>query len=103
MRAPVVQDDMHLACCMSQNYYAPRNKDCVYPAGVKPPLLVKIHGGPTAQAGTELRLTLQYWTSRGAPRRRHTAGRAAIPARALPSSPGPAALRLGRHTYATAR
>lgn len=47
------------------NYYAPRNKDCVYPAGVRPPLLVKIHGGPTAQAGTELRLTLQYWTSRG--------------------------------------
>lgn len=35
------------------------------PPGEAPPLLVKIHGGPTSQAGTAFSLAIQYWTSRG--------------------------------------
>src|SRR5262249_11695973 len=31
----------------------------------KPPLLVRAHGGPTAQSLGSLNLTIQYWTSRG--------------------------------------
>jgi dipeptidyl aminopeptidase/acylaminoacyl peptidase len=30
-----------------------------------PPLIVKIHGGPTAQSSSDLQLAIQYWTSRG--------------------------------------
>lgn len=47
------------------NYYPPRNKDFAPPPGALPPLLVKIHGGPTSQASTAFTLSLQYWTSRG--------------------------------------
>lgn len=47
------------------NYYAPKNKDYTLPSGHKPPLLVKIHGGPTSQASTGFNLALQFWTSRG--------------------------------------
>jgi dipeptidyl aminopeptidase/acylaminoacyl peptidase len=47
------------------NYYAPRNPDYIAPAGGKPPLVVKCHGGPTASASTGLSLGIQYWTSRG--------------------------------------
>ena len=32
----------------------------------KPPLLVKIHGGPTAACSAAFDLRIQYWTSRGA-------------------------------------
>lgn len=46
-------------------YYAPKNPDCQAPAGEKPPLLVKSHGGPTAATSSVLSLSLQYWTSRG--------------------------------------
>ena len=46
-------------------YYRPRNQDFAAPAGEKPPLLVKSHGGPTAAAAQALDLTIQYWTSRG--------------------------------------
>lgn len=46
-------------------YYAPKNKDFTAPETEKPPLLVKIHGGPTAATSTTLDLRLQYWTSRG--------------------------------------
>jgi dipeptidyl aminopeptidase/acylaminoacyl peptidase len=46
-------------------YYPPKNRDFVGPAGEKPPLLVKIHGGPTSAATLVLTLTFQYWTSRG--------------------------------------
>ena len=46
-------------------YYPPRNKDHTAPAGEKPPLLVKSHGGPTAAAQQALSMSVQYWTSRG--------------------------------------
>jgi dipeptidyl aminopeptidase/acylaminoacyl peptidase len=35
------------------------------PEGERPPLLVKVHGGPTAAASSALDLQIQYWTSRG--------------------------------------
>lgn len=46
-------------------YYAPRNRQATPPAGERPPLLVKIHGGPTAAASPGLDLGVQYWTQRG--------------------------------------
>ncbi len=46
-------------------FYAPKNKDYAGPADEKPPLLVKIHGGPTGSTSSALDLELQYWTSRG--------------------------------------
>ncbi len=47
------------------NYYPPANKDYALPPGELPPLLIKIHGGPTSQASTGFSLGIQYWTSRG--------------------------------------
>ncbi|MGC9504312.1 S9 family peptidase [Baaleninema sp.] len=46
-------------------FYPPTNPDYQAPDGEKPPLLVKSHGGPTASTSTGLRLSIQYWTSRG--------------------------------------
>ena len=46
-------------------YYPPTNPDYIAPDGEKPPLLVKIHGGPTAATSATLSLRIQYWTSRG--------------------------------------
>jgi dipeptidyl aminopeptidase/acylaminoacyl peptidase len=46
-------------------FYAPANPGCAPPDGEKPPLLVLIHGGPTAMAEPLFRLGLQYWTTRG--------------------------------------
>jgi len=46
-------------------YYRPKNRDFSAPAGEKPPLLVKSHGGPTGAASTALDLGIQFWTSRG--------------------------------------
>ena len=46
-------------------YYAPKNKDFAAPAGERPLLLVKSHGGPTSATIAVLMLTIQYWTSRG--------------------------------------
>jgi dipeptidyl aminopeptidase/acylaminoacyl peptidase len=46
-------------------YYAPTNSRCQGPAGVAPPLVVMIHGGPTAAAQTAFRLSTQFWTTRG--------------------------------------
>ncbi len=47
------------------NFYPPANKDHRLPSGQAPPLLVKIHGGPTSQASTAFNMLYQYWTSRG--------------------------------------
>jgi dipeptidyl aminopeptidase/acylaminoacyl peptidase len=46
-------------------FYPPYNPDYRAPAGEKPPLLVRCHGGPTASAASTLNLNIQYWTSRG--------------------------------------
>src|SRR5262249_9049635 len=46
-------------------FYPPRNRDFVAPENERPPLLVMSHGGPTAATSPTLRLSVQYWTSRG--------------------------------------
>ena len=46
-------------------FYPPRNADYEAPAGELPPLVAKVHGGPTAHATDELNLGVQYYTSRG--------------------------------------
>ncbi len=46
-------------------YYPPANRDYRGPAGEAPPLLVMVHGGPTAATAPRYRLSTQYWTSRG--------------------------------------
>jgi len=46
-------------------FYPPRNKDFAAPAGDRPPLLVISHGGPTSATTSALRLSVQYWTTRG--------------------------------------
>jgi dipeptidyl aminopeptidase/acylaminoacyl peptidase len=46
-------------------YYAPNNPGWAAPAGEKPPLVVKVHGGPTSAVSATLDLSTQFWTSRG--------------------------------------
>ena len=46
-------------------YYPPKNKEWEAPAGELPPLLVMVHGGPTAQTLPIFDLKIQFWTSRG--------------------------------------
>jgi dipeptidyl aminopeptidase/acylaminoacyl peptidase len=46
-------------------FYPPFNPDVTAPADKKPPLLVKVHGGPTSSASSTLSLRNQFWTSRG--------------------------------------
>jgi len=46
-------------------HYPPTNPEASPPEGEAPPLLVLIHGGPTAMARARLDLAKQYWTSRG--------------------------------------
>ena len=45
--------------------YPPTNPQAQAPDGELPPLLVLVHGGPTAAARSVLDLGVQYWTSRG--------------------------------------
>jgi dipeptidyl aminopeptidase/acylaminoacyl peptidase len=45
--------------------YRPTNPTVTAPPGTKPPLLVVIHGGPTAAARPTFSPAVQYWTSRG--------------------------------------
>jgi dipeptidyl aminopeptidase/acylaminoacyl peptidase len=45
--------------------YPPTNPETTAPDGETPPLLVLVHGGPTAAASAVLDLGVQYWTSRG--------------------------------------
>ena len=45
--------------------YPPTNPEVTPPAGDLPPLMVVVHGGPTAGAVPVLNLEVQYWTSRG--------------------------------------
>ena len=46
-------------------YYPPCNRDYQAPAGERPPLLVRSHGGPTSATSRDFSLSNQYWTSRG--------------------------------------
>lgn len=46
-------------------FYPPKNKDYAAPPKEKPPLVVMIHGGPTAQMKGSFALFKQYWTSQG--------------------------------------
>ena len=47
------------------HFYPPRNRDATGPPGERPPLIVKSHGGPTAEAIPSFDLETQFWTSRG--------------------------------------
>ncbi len=46
-------------------FYPPANPEFEAPEGERPPLIVAIHGGPTAHNPPELSLDVLYWTSRG--------------------------------------
>jgi len=46
-------------------FYPPCNPDHRAPEGEAPPLLVMVHGGPTARCSNALDLTRQYWTGLG--------------------------------------
>jgi dipeptidyl aminopeptidase/acylaminoacyl peptidase len=46
-------------------HYKPKNKEYTAPQNTKPPLLVMVHSGPTAQTTTILSWAIQFWTSRG--------------------------------------
>jgi dipeptidyl aminopeptidase/acylaminoacyl peptidase len=46
-------------------HYPPTNPDFVAPDGERPPLIVKIHGGPTSLSWPRLRPDFIFWTSRG--------------------------------------
>jgi len=46
-------------------FYLPQNSAFVGPAGDRPPLLVMIHGGPTARTSRVLDPSKQYWTTLG--------------------------------------
>ncbi len=46
-------------------YYAPAHTEYQGPSDELPPLVVMIHGGPTAATSDALSLKIQYWTNRG--------------------------------------
>jgi dipeptidyl aminopeptidase/acylaminoacyl peptidase len=46
-------------------FLPPRLEGVVGPEGDRPPLVVRIHGGPTAHAIAELTTSVQFWTTRG--------------------------------------
>lgn len=46
-------------------YYPPKNPEYMGGKTTKPPLIVKVHGGPTSRSAARFDLETQYWTSRG--------------------------------------
>ncbi len=46
-------------------FYPPTNPNFEVPEGSTPPVIVQVHGGPTARRSNTLDLRVQYWTSRG--------------------------------------
>ncbi len=46
-------------------FYPPHNPDFTAPAGERPPLVVRVHGGPTAHVTATLSPEIQFFTSRG--------------------------------------
>ncbi|MFX0115416.1 MAG: prolyl oligopeptidase family serine peptidase [Candidatus Hodarchaeota archaeon] len=45
--------------------YLPKNGKYEAPKDERPPLIVMVHGGPTARASTHLSLVKQFWTTQG--------------------------------------
>jgi len=46
-------------------YYPPHNSDFTAPEDELPPLIVKVHGGPTGASTSDFNPGILYWTSRG--------------------------------------
>ncbi|WP_230975533.1 prolyl oligopeptidase family serine peptidase [Acetobacter garciniae] len=46
-------------------FYPPTNARFCGPEGQRPPLIVQVHGGPTARAQDSFSFKVQWWTSRG--------------------------------------
>jgi len=46
-------------------FYMPQNPLYSAPQNSKPPLIMMLHGGPTAEASSAYSSAIQYWTSRG--------------------------------------
>ncbi|MCS6240631.1 alpha/beta hydrolase family protein [Shewanella baltica] len=46
-------------------FYGPVNPNYTAPHDTRPPLIVMLHGGPTARASLAYRSDIQFWTSRG--------------------------------------
>jgi dipeptidyl aminopeptidase/acylaminoacyl peptidase len=46
-------------------FYMPKNQHFAAPASTLPPLIVLVHGGPTAGAANSWNATVQYFTTRG--------------------------------------
>lgn len=46
-------------------FYPPANSKACVPQGERPPMLVLVHGGPTARAQEGFSFKVQWWTSRG--------------------------------------
>lgn len=46
-------------------FYPPANGQACVPQGEKPPMIVLVHGGPTARAQDGFSFKVQWWTSRG--------------------------------------
>lgn len=46
-------------------FYPPANAQICVPKNERPPMIVWVHGGPTARAQDALSLKVQWWTSRG--------------------------------------
>jgi dipeptidyl aminopeptidase/acylaminoacyl peptidase len=46
-------------------FYPPANPDFTGPPDERPPLIVHVHGGPTARVRPKLSLVFQFWTTRG--------------------------------------
>lgn len=46
-------------------FYPPANSRACVPEGMLPPMIVQVHGGPTARAQEGFSFKVQWWTSRG--------------------------------------
>lgn len=46
-------------------FYGPMNPHFIAPNDQRPPLIIMLHGGPTASASLSFRRDIQFWTSRG--------------------------------------
>ena len=46
-------------------FHAPTSTRAASPPGTLPPLIVRIHGGPTAASRAEFSTSVQFWTTRG--------------------------------------